>query len=29
LRAEGFSQAQTEEIDLKPVPAVCVLGVRN
>jgi cyclopropane fatty-acyl-phospholipid synthase-like methyltransferase len=29
LRAEEFSHLRTEEIDLKPVPAVCVLGART
>ena len=29
LAAQGFTQVRTEELDLKPVPAVCVLGVRG
>lgn len=29
LTAQGFAQARTEEIDLKPVPAVCVLARRD
>jgi ubiquinone/menaquinone biosynthesis C-methylase UbiE len=28
LSAAGFAQVRTEEIDLKPVPAVCVIGER-
>lgn len=29
LIAQGFAQARTEEIDLKPVPAICVLARRG
>ena len=29
LKAEGFSGVRTEEIELKPVPAVCVIGLRG
>ncbi len=29
LTAQGFAGIRTEEIDLKPVPAVCVLGRRD
>lgn len=29
LTAQGFAQMRTEEIDLKPVPAVCVLARRG
>lgn len=26
LKAQGFGDVRTEELDLKPVPAVCVIG---
>jgi len=29
LTAAGFTSVRTEELDLKPVPAVCVAGVRG
>lgn len=29
LKAQGFGNVRTEEIDLKPVPAVCVIGVSS
>ena len=29
LKAQGFSSVRTEELELKPVPAVCVLAVRG
>jgi cyclopropane fatty-acyl-phospholipid synthase-like methyltransferase len=29
LNSQGFVDVRSEEIDLKPVPAVCVLGVRG
>ena len=28
LNSQGFTDVRSEEIDLKPVPAVCVLGMR-
>ena len=29
LKSQGFSSVRTEELELKPVPAVCVLAVRG